>query len=221
MTVTDQIKIFDNMIKSSQAQHDLGRKAAKISALSSNDLLGKYEYLTGEDLGHKPSVFGKAKFQYSPLGITLINNTKTKANKNKVYSKNKQDKYLIYNSRHSFVKFKDIGEFNELLLDSMYKKLNDFKRRFNRLKTVNPQTDNNEVLKQKVLDDVGYLFNKLYYIYKDKYSEEKDGLNTRNKKNLLMTISANLKKKNNRLAKKNHLKNLIKKNHLKNQQKLI
>ena len=152
--------------------------------LSSKDLLEKYEYLTGEDLEHKPSVFEKVKFEYSPLGMVLTNKTKSKTNKNKAYNENKQDKYLIYNSQHSFVKFKDIGEFNELLLDSMYKKLNDFKRRFNRLKTVNPQTDNNEVLKQKVLDDVGYLFNKLYYIYKDKYSEEKDGLNARNKKKI-------------------------------------
>ena len=30
---------------------------AKISGLSSKDLLDKYEYLTGEDLGHEPSVF--------------------------------------------------------------------------------------------------------------------------------------------------------------------
>ena len=38
------------------------------------------------------------------------------------------------------------------------------KKRFNRLKTVNPQTYNNKVLKQKVLDDVRDLFSKLYYI---------------------------------------------------------
>ena len=157
MTGTDQIKIFDNMIKSSQAQHDLGRKATKISALSSNDLLGKYEYLTGEDLGHKPSVFGKVKFQCSPLGITLINNTETKANKNKVYSKNKQDKYLIYNLQYSFPKFKYIDEFKELLLNSTYKRLNDCRIRFNKLKTVSPQTDENKVLREKVFDDVGGL----------------------------------------------------------------
>ena len=66
----------------------------------------------------------------------------------------------------------------------MYKRLNDFERRFNRLKNVTPQTDNNKVLKQKILDGVGDLFNELYYIYKDKYSEEKDGLNARHKKNL-------------------------------------
>ena len=38
-----------------EAQYDLDRKAAKISALSSNNL-DKYEYLTGEDLGFKPGV---------------------------------------------------------------------------------------------------------------------------------------------------------------------
>ena len=50
-----------------EAQHDLDRKAAKISALSPNNL-GKYEYLTGEDLGLKPSAIEQAKFEYSSLG---------------------------------------------------------------------------------------------------------------------------------------------------------
>ena len=50
-----------------EAQYDLDRKAAKISALSSNNL-DKYEYLTGEDLGLKPNTIEQAKFEYSPLG---------------------------------------------------------------------------------------------------------------------------------------------------------
>ena len=50
-----------------EAQYDLDREAAKISALSSNNL-DKYEYLTGEDLGLKPSYVEKAKFDYCPLG---------------------------------------------------------------------------------------------------------------------------------------------------------
>ena len=50
-----------------EAQYDLDRKAAKISALSSNNL-DKYEYLTGEDLGLKPSTVERAKFEYSPFG---------------------------------------------------------------------------------------------------------------------------------------------------------
>ena len=67
MTVTDQIKILDRKIIQNEAQYDLDRKAAKISALSSNNL-GKYEYLTGEDLGLKPSTVEQARFEYSPLG---------------------------------------------------------------------------------------------------------------------------------------------------------
>ena len=66
MTVTDQIKILDRKIKQNEAQYDLDRKAAKISALSSGNL-DKYEYLTGEDLNYKPSTVEQAKFDYSPL----------------------------------------------------------------------------------------------------------------------------------------------------------
>ena len=67
MTVTDQFKIIDNKIKANQVQYDIDRLAAKICAYSSGDLR-KYEYLTGEDLGYKPSVSEQAKFDYSPLG---------------------------------------------------------------------------------------------------------------------------------------------------------
>ena len=67
MTVNDQIKILNRKIKQNESQYDLDREAAKISALSSNNL-DKYEYLTGEDLGLKPSTVDQAKFEYSPLG---------------------------------------------------------------------------------------------------------------------------------------------------------
>ena len=67
MKLTEQVKILDDKIKASKPQFDLDREAAKISALS-NDELEKYEYLTGEDLGYKPDVIQKAKFEYSALG---------------------------------------------------------------------------------------------------------------------------------------------------------
>ena len=70
MTVTNQIKILDKQIMQNEAQYNLHRKAAKISVLSSNNL-EKYEYLTGEDLGLKPSTIEQAKFEYSPLGRTV------------------------------------------------------------------------------------------------------------------------------------------------------
>ena len=59
MKLTDELKILDDKIKANQVQYDLSREAAKILALPPKDLLKKYEYLAGEDLGHKPSVFEK------------------------------------------------------------------------------------------------------------------------------------------------------------------
>ena len=66
MTVTDQIKVLDRKIMQNEARYDLDWKAAKISALSSNNL-DRYEYLAGEDLGLKPSTVKQARFEYSPL----------------------------------------------------------------------------------------------------------------------------------------------------------
>ena len=67
MRVTDQTKIIDNKIKANQTQYDLNRLTAKISALSSGELR-KYKYLTGENLGYRPSVLEQTKFDYSLLG---------------------------------------------------------------------------------------------------------------------------------------------------------
>ena len=66
MTIADQIKILNKKILQNEVQYHLGRKAPKISALSSNNLQ-KYEYLTGEDLGLKPNTIEQARFEYSPL----------------------------------------------------------------------------------------------------------------------------------------------------------
>ena len=67
MTVTNQIKILNRTIMQIEAKYDLDRKAAKISALFSNNL-DKYEYLTLEDLGLKPSTIEQTKLEHSPLG---------------------------------------------------------------------------------------------------------------------------------------------------------
>ena len=67
MTITDQIKILNKRNLQNEAQYDLDRKAAKISALSSKNL-DKYEYLTGEDLGLKPNTIEQARFEYPSLG---------------------------------------------------------------------------------------------------------------------------------------------------------
>ena len=71
ITVTDQIKILDSKIKANQTQWDLGRKTAEISALSSKNVLDKYESLTGEDLGHELNASEKAKYEYSQWVMSL------------------------------------------------------------------------------------------------------------------------------------------------------
>ena len=124
MTVTDQIKILDDKIKSNQAQYNLGRKA-KIYAFSSKNLLDKYEYLTGEDLVYKPNVFKKAEFEYSPLGMSL--SKAFKKDEAKSVAKNKSD--FNQDSNYTFYRFyKGYDEFEEISLDSKCNRIKEFNK---------------------------------------------------------------------------------------------
>ena len=71
MILTEQVKILDDKIKAKKAQCELHREAAKINGLLSGELK-KYECLTGEDLGYKPDVIQKAKFEYFYVVKSLI-----------------------------------------------------------------------------------------------------------------------------------------------------
>ena len=71
MTRKEENKILDDKIKANNAQYNLERMNAEISAYSSGDL-PKYEYLTKKDLTDKPNAFEQAKFEYSPLGRVFI-----------------------------------------------------------------------------------------------------------------------------------------------------
>ena len=169
MTVTDLIKILNRKIKQNESQYDLGRNAAKISALSSNNL-DKYELLTGEDLDLKSSTVEQAQFEYSPLGTIfnkglseedkkeglfkrlenikdkneeLINrfSTTNKASKNKT---NNQSKKLIYNANHSFTELKNIDNIKKLSLGSMFNIMKEYHQKFNKLKNLKTRTKDNE-----------------------------------------------------------------------------
>ena len=67
MTRKEQIKILDDKIEVNNAQYDLDRMNAEISAYSSGNL-SKYKYLTKKDLEYKPDAVEKVKFEYSPIG---------------------------------------------------------------------------------------------------------------------------------------------------------
>ena len=93
--------------------------------MSSNDFLDKYEYLTGEDLGLKPSVFEKTKFEYSPLGMSL---SKTFL-KNGIKSVGKSKSDFNYNSKYAFYRFyKGYDESEEMSLDSKYNRMKEINK---------------------------------------------------------------------------------------------
>ena len=69
---------IDDQIRDEKLQYDINRKAAIISALSSNEN-DKYEYLTGEEIlpSNWQQIIEQAKFTYSPLGKAFEKQTKT------------------------------------------------------------------------------------------------------------------------------------------------
>ena len=148
MTLTDELKILDDKVKANQAQYDLGREAAKISALSSKDLLEKYEYLTGEELGHRPSVLEKAKFEYSPLVMSFSKTFK----KDKAKSGAKSESDFNYDSKYRFYRFfKRFDEFEEMSLDSKYNRVKGFNKLLSNFKALKPKNPKTQLKKEGIM----------------------------------------------------------------------
>ena len=197
MTVTDQIKILDKKTKQNKSQYDLDRETAKISALFSNNL-DKYELLTGEDLGLKPSTIEQTKFEYSPLGkifnkglseedkkkgiLKGLKNIKDKneelinifsaTNKASKNGKLAKSDVLTYNTKYSFSKLKNIDDIKKLSLDSMFNLMKDHHKKLNSLTDLKPQSRENKNKRLKVIIHAGYIYNKLYNIYRSKYNKK-------------------------------------------------
>ena len=156
MTVTDQIKILNRKNKQNEAQYDLDRKAATISALSSNNL-DKYEYLTGEDLGLKPSTVEQPKFEYSPLG------------KN---SSIKNESDYNFNNNFAFYKFyRDFHNFKDRSLESKYNDISNFYKTLNEFKNHKRNTDETQQHKNKVINNVLKLYNNYFDSYEKTFNE--------------------------------------------------
>ena len=68
----------DDKIWEEKLQYDINREAAKILALSSNKI-GKYEYLTGEEIlpSNQKQIIEQAKCTYSPSGKAFEKQIKT------------------------------------------------------------------------------------------------------------------------------------------------
>ena len=100
-------------------------------------------------------------------------NTTNKTPKNKT---NNQIKKLIYNAEHSFTKLKNIDDIKKLSLDSMFNLMREYDKKFTSLNNLVPRTENNKKLKQEVLTNADDIYNKLHYIYKNKYNKKINSL---------------------------------------------
>ena len=143
MTLKEQNKILDDKIKANNAQYNLDRMNAEISAYSSGEL-PKYKYLTKKDLRYKPDAFEQAKFEYSPLGQVFTDGL-DKSDKNEGLLKrlkNIEDKgnnqlLTIKNIPRPAIKgdnngnvsdeYKTIQDFNQELIDKNILKLGGVK----------------------------------------------------------------------------------------------
>ena len=199
MTITDQIKILDRKIMQNEAQYDLDRKAAKISALSSNNL-DKYERLTSEGLGLKPSTVEEAKFEYSQLGKVFtkwldiddqkeglfkrLKNIEDKneeqlklfsnANKTSTHMKNKSD-YNYDNNKFAFYKFyTDFQNFKDRSLESKYNDIIKFYIALNEFKNHKKNTDEAQQCQKRVINNVLAPCNSYFDSYKKTFNETRN-----------------------------------------------
>ena len=164
MSLTDELKILGDKIKANQDQYDLGREAAKISALSSKHLLEKYKYLTGEDLGHRPSVLEKTKFEYSPLGMSLSKSF----NKDNAKNIANRESDFNYDSKHSLHRFyKEYNGFEEMSLDSKCNKMKKLTNVLTNFKNLKPKNPKAQLKKERIMKNVDELYEKYYNAYKN------------------------------------------------------
>ena len=140
MTRKEQNKILDDKIEANNAQYNLDRMNAEISAYSSGDL-PKYEYLTKKDLGYKPDAFELAKFEYSPLGKVFTDGL-DKSDKNEgllkrlknIEDKSNNQLLTIKNIPRPAIKgnvsdeYKTIQDFKQELIDKNILKLSGVKK---------------------------------------------------------------------------------------------
>ena len=191
MTVTDQIKILNRKIMQNEAQDNLDRKVAKISALSSNNL-DKYEYLTSEDLSLKPSTIKQAKFEYSSLGkifnrgldkddqkegfLKILKHIEDKneeqlklfsnATKTSSHTKNESD-YNYDNNKFALYKiYRDFQNFKDSSLEPKYDDISKFYSALNEFKNHKTNTDETQQHKNRVIDNAVELYNNYFDSYK-------------------------------------------------------
>ena len=101
--------------------------------------------MTGEDLGHRPSVLEKTKFEYSPLGMSLCKSCR----KDNVKNIANRESDFNHDSKHNFYRFyKEYTEFEQMLLDCKYNKMKKFTNLFTNFKNLQPKNPNTQLKKE-------------------------------------------------------------------------
>ena len=161
--------------------------------MSSNNL-GKYEYLTGEDLGFKPSTVEQAKFKYSPLG-EVFNKGLNEADQKEGFLKrlkNIEDKWKVIKSNWRLRK-KQLDKDSESLKSISYfdQLTTRAKELYERIKKGKKDIDPEQIVCVKS-DGTIFNFNKFKVsldlasnIYRDK-SSLKDAKNEQNEIRILL-----------------------------------
>ena len=189
ITITDQIEILNTKIIQNEVQYYFDRKSAKISTLSSNNLI-QYEYLSGEDLGLKPSTIEQAKFGHSPFGkifnkglseddkkeglfkrlkniedkneeqLKLLSNV-SNTNKTSSYIKNESD--YNYDNNFAFYKFyRDFQNLKDRSLESKYNAISKFFRALNEFKNHKKNTGKTQQCKNRVINNAVELYDNYF-----------------------------------------------------------
>ena len=120
--------------------------------------------MTGEDLGHRPSVLEKAKFESSPLGMSLSKSFK----KDNVKNIANRESDFNYDTKHSLYRFyKEYDEFEEMSLDSKYNKMKKFTNLLTIFKNLKPKNSKTQLKKECIIKNFDELSEKYYNAYKN------------------------------------------------------
>ena len=219
MTRKEQVKILDNKIKANNAQYDLDRMNAEISAYSSGDL-PKYEYLTKKDLGYKPDAFEQAKFEYLPLGKVFTDGL-DKSDKNEgllkglknIEDKSNNQLLTIKNISRPAIKgknngnvsdeYKTVQDFKQELIDENIWKLSGIKK-FDDIVNKWKQTKNKKIAFKNVDAKAGTRNFDIYKIFKNYLNEEIDYRRINMIKKVLKMVLKYIKKILLQIEKKNY-----------------
>ena len=160
MTRKEQNKILNDKIEANNAQYNLDRMNAEISAYSCGDL-PKYEYITKKDLGYKPDAVEKGKIEYSPIGKVFTDGLAKEGKSKKVglfkQLKNIEDHLVEVddndNKVGTFKMIKDIKD-KSIKIDNDDEAVRKIRERIKKLTDDGVKVNNFDEMKKEIIDHV-------------------------------------------------------------------